>query len=161
MMIKEEINNKIKDLTGIDRTELVAKGKESIFLVLNAVKKWLNGEDDIEKKSTLFLLKALGTFIYADGKLQKEEYEFFMDIMSSRNSGINKATLERMLKRDSKDSLINVLMLNELIDNLSKHKDKEIAIVKNALCSLGIIFCSLDGNITNEEMELINFYVTD
>lgn len=160
-MLIEEINSRIRDLTSFDRKELVTKGKESIFLILHAVKKWLNGEEDIEKKATLFLLKALGTFIYADGKLQQEEYEFFMDIMSSRNSGISIVTLEKMLKRDSKDSLINVLMLNELIDSLGKHKDKEIAIVKNALCSLGIIFCALDGNVTNEEMELISFYVAD
>jgi hypothetical protein len=160
-MKNSNLNQKLNELLGSDRNKLVEAGKQSIFVILNAIKKWLVSEEDIERKSILFLLKALGTFIYADGELQEEEYEFFLDIMNSRNSGISKTTLEKMLKNDSKDSLVDVLMLNELIDNLGNHNDEEIAIIKKALCSLGIMFCSLDGRVTSEEMELINFYLAD
>jgi hypothetical protein len=66
-----------------------------------------------------------------------------------------------MLKKDKKESLADVVILNELIDNLGNHDDEEISIIKQALCSLGIIFCSLDGNVTNEEAELIEYYLKD
>jgi hypothetical protein len=160
-MNDNELNLQIKELLSSDRKALVEAGKYSIFVILNAIKKWMVDEEDVERKSILFLIKALGTFIYADGELQEEEYDFFVDIMNSRKSGISKSVLEKMLKKDSKDSLVDVLMLNELIDNLGKHNDEEIAIVKKALCSLGILFCALDGNVTKEEKELINFYLAD
>ncbi len=160
-MIDKELDRRVKELLRSDRKALVEAGKYSIYVILNAIKKWMASETDIERKSILFLIKALGTFIYADGELQEEEYDFFVDIMNSRNSGISKSVLERMLKKDSKETLVDVLMLNELIDNLGKHNDEEIAIVKKALCSLGIMFCALDGNVTKEEKELINFYLAD
>ena len=155
------IDYQIKELLGSSREELVEKAKHSIFFIMNAIKKWLVYEKDVEKKAIVFLLKALGTFIFADGELQNEEYEFFLDIMNFRDSGISQASLERMLKMTTKESLSDVLMLNELIDNLGNHDDEEISIIKQELCSLGIMFCSLDGEITREEAELIEYYLND
>jgi hypothetical protein len=155
------IDYRIKELLGSSREELVEKAKHSIFFIMNAIKKWLVYEKDVEKKAIVFILKAIGTFIFADGELQDEEYEFFLDVMNYRDSGINQTILERMLKKNSKESLSDVLMLNDLIDNLGNHDDEEISIIKKALCSLGIIFCSLDGNVTSEEAELIEYYLND
>lgn len=160
-MMNKEIDHRLKELLGSNREELVQKGKDSIHVILNALKKWLVDEKDVEKKAIVFLLKALGTFIFADGEIQDEEYEFFLDIMNSRDSGISQPTLERMLKKTAEESLSDVLMLNELIDKLGNHEDEEIAIIKKALCSLGIIFCSLDGIVTKEEKELIEYYLED
>jgi hypothetical protein len=159
--MNKEINLRINQLLKSNRDELIDKGKDSIFIILNALKKWLYGQEDVEKKAIIFLLKALGTFIYADGELQDEEYEFFLEIMNSKQSEISQETLERILKKDKKESIADVVILNELIDNLGHHDDAEISIIKQALCSLGIIFCSLDGNVTNEEAELIEYYLKD
>jgi hypothetical protein len=160
-MINKEIDSRIKEFLGLNRKDLVERGKDLIFFIMNALKKWLVNEEDVENKTIVFLLRALGTFIFADGELQNEEYEFFLDIMNSRDSGMSRTTLEKILKKSPKEYLSDVLMLNELIDNLGNHQDEEISIIKQTLCSLGIIFCSLDGNVTTEEAKLIEYYLED
>jgi hypothetical protein len=159
--MKKEITHRINKLLNLSQEELIETGKNAIFTILNALKKWLVNETDFEKKAIIFLLKALGTFIFADGQLQDEEYEFFLQIMNSNEGDISQSTLEKMLKKSGKNYLGDVVMLNELIDNLANHDDEEISIIKKALCSLGIIFCSLDGHVTKDEADLIEYYLND
>ena len=57
-MIDKELDRRVKELLRSDRKALVEAGKYSIYVILNAIKKWMASETDIERKSILFLIKA-------------------------------------------------------------------------------------------------------
>ena len=105
-----------------------------------------------------FLMNTLTTFVYLDKKVDEKEYKFFLAVFKEKIS-VEFEAFKKDLKQRSKGG---IKQITNVISSLTKHFEKSGVIeFKDSLMKLGLAFCSIDGKISEIEMELLTFYLKD
>jgi hypothetical protein len=131
--------------------KLIKETKIAADQYINSFKSMVPGGDPYS-----FLMNTLTTFVYLDNKVDEKEYEFFSAVFNEKIK-VEFKVFEAELKRRSKGGIKEI---TQVINALTKHFDKSgVNEFKDSLMKLGLAFCSIDGKISEKEMELLTFYL--
>lgn len=105
---------------------------------------------------TTFLFNTLSTFIYLDNKIDLDEYSLFNQSFG-RYLKMEYADFVKRLRDCKSNRLTETIRLVELVVN---RFDQEIGgKLKDSLLTLGLAFSTLDGRLSDKEIELLSYYL--
>ena len=149
--LKRIVMEQFNYFSKLPEQKLIKETKTASEQYINSFKSMVPGGDPYS-----FLMNTLTTFVYLDNKVDEKEYEFFTAVFNEKIK-VEFTAFENELKKRSKGGIKEI---RQVINALTKHFDKSgVNEFKESLMKLGLAFCSIDGKISEKEMELLTFYL--
>ena len=119
--------------------------KEEAIVSINRMNNFLVECGIEESKRVVFYLNLTKLFVAADGKASLQECTFFNDLFGA---SLSFADFSKMISGgDDKEF---VLMMNKFIDMMDEN-------AKIGACSYGLLFLSMDQNLTDKEKAVFEY----
>jgi hypothetical protein len=151
VQLKKIVMEQFEYFSKLPEQKLISETKLAAEKYISSFKSMVPGGDPYS-----FLMNTLTTFVYLDNKVDEKEFEFFSAIFAEKIKVEYKA-FQIDLKNRSKGG---IKQITQVITSLTRHFDKSgVNEFKDSLMKLGLAFCSIDGKISDKEMELLTFYL--
>jgi hypothetical protein len=151
--LKQIVYEQFKYYSKLPEQKLINETKLAAEQYINSFKSMVpDGGDPYS-----FLLNTLTTFVYLDNKVDEKEFKFFSAVFAEKIS-IDYASFQKDLKNRSKGGIKKI---TQVITSLTRHSTNSSGVneFKESLMKLGLAFCSIDGKISDKEMDLLTFYL--
>jgi hypothetical protein len=149
--LKKIVMDQFDYFSKLPEQKLINETKLAADKYINSFKEMVPGGDPYS-----FLMNTLTTFVYLDNKVDKKEFEFFSAVFSEKIK-VEYKVFQSDLKKRSKGG---IKQITQVITSLTRNFDKSgVNEFKDSLMKLGLAFCSIDGKISEKEMELLTFYL--
>jgi hypothetical protein len=151
--LRKIVNDQFYYYSKLTEQKLISETRLAAEKYISTFKSMVPGGDPYS-----FLMNTLTTFVYLDNKVDEKEYKFFSAVFKEKITVEFKA-FQKDLKRRSKGGIKEI---TKVITSLTKHFEKSgVNDFKTSLMKLGLAFCSIDGKISEKEMELLTFYLKE
>jgi hypothetical protein len=150
--LKEVVYEQFRYFSSLPEDKLIKETKVAAEQYINSFKSMVPGGDPYS-----FLLDTLTTFVYLDNKVDEKEFKFFSAVFAE-NIKIEYTDFQKDLKNRSKGG---IKLITQVITSLTRYASDSSGLnkFKDSLMKLGLAFCSIDGKISDKEMDLLTFYL--
>ena len=144
-----DLEKSIKELKSLNKENLIKRAKDNVVEILNEFTKIYKTTDLFEKHNLMpweLLLRLSYASIASDNKLNKNEYELFVEM----TNGLIDKPSPKQLADEIKNSDISTTIgiIDDFIDKLGK----KMATLKENIVEYAICFTLIDGILDDNEL---------
>ena len=144
-----DLEKSIKELKSLNKENLIKRAKDNVVEILNEFTKIYKTTDLFEKHNLMpweLLLRLSYASIASDNKLNKNEYELFVEMTNGLIDKPSPKQLADEIKSSDLSSTIGII--DDFIDKLGK----KMATLKENIVEYAICFTLIDGILDDNEL---------
>ena len=144
-----DLEKSIKELKSLNKENLIKRAKDNVVEILNEFTKIYKTTDLFEKHNLMpweLLLRLSYASIASDNKLNKNEYELFVEMTNGLIDKPSPKQLADEIKSSDLSSTIGII--DDFIDKLGK----KMATLKENIVEYAICFTLIDGILDESEL---------
>ena len=144
-----DLEKSIKELKSLNKEKLIKRAKDNVVEILNEFTKIYKTTDLFEKHNLMpweLLLRLSYASIASDNKLNKNEYELFVEMTNGLIDKPSPKQLADEIKSSDLSSTIGII--DDFIDKLGK----KMATLKENIVEYAICFTLIDGILDDNEL---------
>ena len=144
-----DLEKSIKELKSLNKENLIKRAKDNVVEILNEFTKIYKTTDLFEKHNLMpweLLLRLSYASIASDNKLNKNEYELFVEM----TNGLIDKPSPKQLADEIKNSDISTTI--GIIDDFIDRLGKKMATLKENIVEYAICFTLIDGILDDNEL---------